>query len=463
VSHQPDGVAVAALPSLRRGFSWTLAGNVTYAACQWGVLVALAKLGGADAVGRFALGLAITTPVILFANLNLRRALTTDVAHAYAFGEYLRLMLLMMGLAMVLLVGVAFVGYSGETALVILALGAGKAMRSINELFYGLYQRREDMARIAIGNMISGGCAVILLTTVMSLTESVLYSAIAWAFGETIVLFAYNLPLGKTRTDASAGQQGARASYDASTNRIALRKHLALAWLAMPLGLTALLISLRANIPRYFIAEYWGESALGIFAGIAYVLVAGKMVMNALVQTVLPRLSSYFAANNLAAVRRLMIRLLGIALTMGVLSVVLAYVAGGALLARLYQPEYAAHTALITWLAVGMLLEFLEFFLDCALAAARYFRLLVSANFAAALICVAASTLLIPPYGMLGAALTLALTLLVQVLLKSALLMRITRVTRPDPCDDDSKSLSPEQAFGIRAIAPHRESRSFAQ
>jgi hypothetical protein len=30
--------------SLRRNFSWTLAGNVVYAGCQWGMLVALAKL-----------------------------------------------------------------------------------------------------------------------------------------------------------------------------------------------------------------------------------------------------------------------------------------------------------------------------------------------------------------------------------------------------------------------------------
>ncbi|NLE39325.1 MAG: hypothetical protein GX621_14995, partial [Pirellulaceae bacterium] len=31
--------------SLRRNFSWTLAGNLVNAACQWGVIVVLAKLG----------------------------------------------------------------------------------------------------------------------------------------------------------------------------------------------------------------------------------------------------------------------------------------------------------------------------------------------------------------------------------------------------------------------------------
>jgi hypothetical protein len=49
--------------SLRRNFAWTVLGNVTYAACQWGMLVALAKLGSPEMVGQFALGLAIGAPV----------------------------------------------------------------------------------------------------------------------------------------------------------------------------------------------------------------------------------------------------------------------------------------------------------------------------------------------------------------------------------------------------------------
>ncbi|MGI8856402.1 MAG: hypothetical protein ACR2JW_11675, partial [Thermomicrobiales bacterium] len=57
---QPPGAR-----SLRANFSWTFVGNVVYAACQWGMLVVLAKLGSPEVVGQFALGLAITAPVIM--------------------------------------------------------------------------------------------------------------------------------------------------------------------------------------------------------------------------------------------------------------------------------------------------------------------------------------------------------------------------------------------------------------
>jgi len=72
--------------SLRANFSWTFVGNVVYAGCQWGMLVVLAKLGSPETVGLFALGLAVTAPVIQFVNLQLRGAQVTDAAHEYQFG-----------------------------------------------------------------------------------------------------------------------------------------------------------------------------------------------------------------------------------------------------------------------------------------------------------------------------------------------------------------------------------------
>ena len=50
---------------LRVNFLWTLSGNVVYAACQWGMLVVLAKLGTHQMVGEFALALAITAPIVV--------------------------------------------------------------------------------------------------------------------------------------------------------------------------------------------------------------------------------------------------------------------------------------------------------------------------------------------------------------------------------------------------------------
>ena len=80
--------------SLARNFSWTLIGSGLYAFCQWGMLVVLAKLCSTQMVGQFALGLAITAPVFMFAGLNLRTVQVTDARRDFQFGDYLGLRLL---------------------------------------------------------------------------------------------------------------------------------------------------------------------------------------------------------------------------------------------------------------------------------------------------------------------------------------------------------------------------------
>src|SRR5207249_10179214 len=74
--------------TLRVNFLWTLAGNVIYAACQWGILVALAKLGTPQMVGEFALALAVTAPILIGAGLSLRSVPVTDALGEYEFRDY---------------------------------------------------------------------------------------------------------------------------------------------------------------------------------------------------------------------------------------------------------------------------------------------------------------------------------------------------------------------------------------
>ena len=143
--------------SLRANFSWTFVGNVFYAGCQWGMLALLTKLVSPEMVGQFALGLAITAPVMLFASLQLRTVQATDARREYLFGDYLGLQLITTALALLVIVAVVLLaGYHWEAALVILAVGMAKAFESISDVFYGLLQQHERMDRIAKSKMIKG-------------------------------------------------------------------------------------------------------------------------------------------------------------------------------------------------------------------------------------------------------------------------------------------------------------------
>ena len=64
--------------SLRRNASWVMLGNGVHAASRWGIVVVLARLGGADMIGQIALAIAVCAPVSFLAKLGLRSALVTD-------------------------------------------------------------------------------------------------------------------------------------------------------------------------------------------------------------------------------------------------------------------------------------------------------------------------------------------------------------------------------------------------
>src|SRR5262249_180205 len=82
---------VEPVPPLRRNFKWAFAANLIYALCQWGMLSVLAKAGSAAVVGQFSLGLAISAPVFMFTNFNLRSVQATDARSEFEFGDYFTL------------------------------------------------------------------------------------------------------------------------------------------------------------------------------------------------------------------------------------------------------------------------------------------------------------------------------------------------------------------------------------
>src|SRR4030095_3914974 len=94
--------------SLRSNFAWVLMGNAVYAACQWGVIVALAKLGNSFMVGQFSLGLAIATPALMFSNFDLRAVQATDASRLFRFSEYLRLRIVTTMAALAVIAGIVW-------------------------------------------------------------------------------------------------------------------------------------------------------------------------------------------------------------------------------------------------------------------------------------------------------------------------------------------------------------------
>lgn len=402
--------------TLRRNFSWTLIGNLVYAASQWGMLVVLAKLGNLEMVGQFTLGLAITAPIITFTNLQLRGLQATDSLEQYSFGHYFGLRIISTGLALVMIGAIAlFSGYPWTTALIILLIGISKSIEAISDVFYGLLQQHERMDRIAISLMIKGPLSLVLLALGIYLTGTLWWGILGLIAAWLFVLIISDVRSGvlllrHLRATQRDGKTTVSSFSYAMSPKWQPRILLSLILLALPMGVVMLFVSLNVNIPRYFLEQRLGIEDLGIFAAISYLMVAGKLVVSSLAMSADARLAKYYASGNLSAFRSLLLKLMGIGGILGGIGVLIALFAGREILSILYKPEYGQRNDIFILVMVAALIDYLFAFLGHGMTAARYFRVQIPLLATVSLTSGLSSLFLIPILGMQGAALSLIIS-----------------------------------------------------
>ncbi|WP_416665940.1 lipopolysaccharide biosynthesis protein [Egbenema bharatensis] len=416
--------------SLRRNFSWTLMGNVVYTACQWGMLVVIARLGSPEKVGQFTLGLAVTAPVILLTNLQLRDVQATDANRQYEFGDYLSLRMISTIISLLIILGIiALADYSREAAWVIFFLGMSRALDALSDIFYGFIQLHERMARIAISMMLKGGLSLLLLGVGMYVSHSVVGGAIGLMIASLLVLIGYDFysillvsrqAVPPEKRNFSASNRSELRSLRPQWQWKKLRK---LTAYALPLGLVMLLFSLNVNIPRYLVEWHLGEHTLGIFAAIASLPLAGNMVMSALGQAAIPRLAKYYAAGNRAAFRTLLLKSVGVGGLLGGIGVGIVLLKGQELLTLLFGEEYGQQADLLVWLMIPAAIGYAGSFLGNGMTAAHYFRAQIPLFVTVTTVTTVASLWLLPIMGLYGIAIALLLAVFVQVAISSGVII----------------------------------------
>ena len=378
--------------SLRANFAWTLAGNTIYMGCQWGMLVALAKLGSPEMVGQFAIGLAMSAPVMMFANLQLRAVQATDARDEFAFGHYFGLRVATTLMALAAIGALAWTGYAGQTAWVIFFTGVARAADAVSDVIYGLMQRHEHMRTIAVSMMAKGVLALPAFALGIARSGSVAWGVACMIGAWTFVLLAYDLPMAMRMHAGSPWSDWDRGIF------------LKLARLSLPLGAVMMLLSLNPNIPRYFLAHYQGERELGIYAALAYIPVAGTAVINALGQTMTSRLAQYYARFEKRAFVRLVARAAGIGAALGAAMIAVAALAGDHVISMVYRSQYSGNKGMLVVLTVSGGIGFVASFLGFGATAARHFRMQLPLLGCVALTILLVSALLVPGLGGMGAA-----------------------------------------------------------
>ena len=394
------------LPSLKSSFMWTLGGNAIYSASQWGMLSLLAKRGSPATVGIFALGLAVSAPVFMFCNLQLRGVQATDALSRYQFADFFALRSVCTLAALLFLTGVCGVaGYRGEVLVVILSLSVAKAFESWSDVIAGLLQKSErlDLAARAVG--VRGLLSLATFAGVFAATRKLSAACIALAVTWAAVVCLYDVTLAR-----GVLQTGERF-FSSSTSRMweLLKK-------SMPLGVVMTLNSLNVNLPRYLVVHDLGPSQLGIFASLAYLLVALNLLSLALGQAATARMAGMFAAGELERFRDVVMKLVAVGAVIGGVACGVALAFGKVLLTLFYGPAYTLHQGLFVILAATAGISTIATFMGFAATAAQSFRAQVPVIAGMTVTTLAGSWILIPRLGLNGAGIALLISSMMQLI-----------------------------------------------
>jgi O-antigen/teichoic acid export membrane protein len=410
---------------LSRNVGWTLTGNIVYAASQWALLIVLAKMSSPEQVGQLALGLALTGPLFVMSQLHLRGVQATDARCQFSFGDYLGLRWISTLVALLITVGLALgFNYRTEVALIIIIVGLARAFDNISDIYYGALLQHERMARMGKSLMLKGVLAVAGVVAGVLVTGGALgaTTGIALAYALTFVFYdRHSVVFGSPCPSILAVE----------VPRWNPSGYIALFRLSLPLAVVMMLVSLNLNLPRYFIEKYQGQTDLGIFAALFYLIVVGNTAVTACGQAATPRLAKFYAYGQIGRFWRLLLGLLALGAVCGVLGLAAAALAGKEILAIVYSQAYSRHASLLVGLMSGAALLYVSQFLGYAMTAAQIFRPQVPLFVVVVATTALACWLLVPAYGLQGAVLATIAGFVAQFLGSAAILLHGCSIRQP--------------------------------
>lgn len=236
--------------------------KLAYAASQGVILLALARLGGAAMAGTYALLIAVISPVFLFTNLRVQDLVSTGRS-GRPVGDYIRATRTSNALGVLACLVVAVVALRSDALLAVIGLAIAKYFEALSRGAYGHAQHEGQYGRAILSNLghaiFPAAALVAGLLWTERLGPALLLMALPWMLQYLLWerTFFARMPVGR--------------EWSLSTDWCLLAS-------LVPLGASAMLLSLNQSIVRVALSSLTSVAVLGVFASVAYTVRLGAVI-----------------------------------------------------------------------------------------------------------------------------------------------------------------------------------------
>ena len=393
---------------LKTNMIWNSIGSIVYQACIWLInYICVLQVGFEDA-GILAIAMSTTNIFFTIAIYGMRAYQSSDVMGKFNDNEYIYSRYFTCFIALALCVLVSVVQYDAKIMLAIIIYMFFRISEAYTDVLHGIDQRFMRMDIIGKSFIFRGIVSIIAFAVVLYITNDLIISLLTMAIFSFVIVLAYDFPKVKNIGD-----------FTKKPKLIHIKKLLIE---CIPLVIYAFLNTTISNLPRLFLIEIKGEYIGGVFTSIIAPVVIIQLGASYIFTPLISVISVNYNKGNKKEYSNI-IKKVNIALGfVGIIGVI-----GGFLLADLgFTILYSSNKnvfndvmnnkdLLVPAIVSATITAFVLFY-NMVLTIIRDFKGLIVSTLAGLICCLLISYPIINAYNLQGANLSLAISLLVQLI-----------------------------------------------
>ncbi|AZV45335.1 polysaccharide biosynthesis protein [Peribacillus asahii] len=394
-------------------FSWLFFGNVIYALSQYVLLITIAKLGQIEMVGQYGLALALTAPLLMFSNMNLRSIWISE--RKMKFDDFVGSRIIinssLLGFFLIL---VFFLDYNEKTKTIILLVFCLKIIESFSDIYYAQLQKQQMLESIGKSLILKSIISVALFSLSMIVWGNLILALLIQIFGFIVLFYIYEYRI---------------VNINLNFKLFLKKKNFKLIIVkGFPLGVAGLLISLNVNIPRFFIEKFLDISLLGYFIAISYLLQSLNTFIASLSQFFLPLLSRKYD-EDLSIFKDICWKIIIFMVGFSIIMISIFWFLGEEILLVVYDKSYMDYKNILILLSIAFSFNFLSTMLETILNSMRKY-VIQSKNVFISFVCVTIFSLfLLPSLGLEGAAYAIIISAVLRMSVNFVVFVRTIKLS----------------------------------
>ncbi len=356
---------------MKKNLSLLFIANIIKGFYQWSLLILIVKFLSVQDVGYFTLAFAVTAPVFMFFNLQLKSIYVVDYRRTNYDYNYFIIRVISVIFALLCLSLYSY--FNNYDLFILLLVGIIKALESMFDIIHADFQKKEVMQFMSVSIIFQSLLSLMVFTIALLLTNSLISSLISIIVVMVAILCIYDLRIFLKINNINILYVHFMQSHFYKKSNLIFIKKLLLN--ALPLGISVFIGSYLTNLPRIYVEKYLGLEQLAYFGAMSYMAIGFFQLLLPIQIILRPRLAKLLKEHKWNEFIKYLNVSIFSTIIFGSILISIFYLIGDYVLIKVYNENYTSHVNILLLLVLGQIILTSSGYLNIAVQTFHIFKL----------------------------------------------------------------------------------------